>query len=73
MTAPEDCVLVIGHNPGLSELTAMLIDQAHDGSRLARDLGDGLSTAAFAAFEIAGDTIEAAAPRLLAGWRPPRS
>ena len=71
--SPDDVVLVIGHNPGLSELTALLIDQAHDGSRLARELSDGLSTSAFAAFEIAGDTMEAAAPRLLSGWRPPRA
>lgn len=63
-------VLVVGHNPGLSDLTADLIDQANDGSRLARDLREGLSTASFAAFEILGDVLEAAAPRLIAGWRP---
>lgn len=65
-----ETVLVVGHNPGLSELTAELIDQDNDGSRLARDLRDGLSTAAFAAFDIRGDVLDAAAPRLLAGWRP---
>jgi phosphohistidine phosphatase len=68
--ATADVVLIVGHNPGLSELAALLVDQDHDGSRLARDVHDGLSTAAFAAFEIRGDVLEAAAPRLLAGWRP---
>lgn len=68
--AGAETVLVVGHNPGLSELTSLLIEQDHDGSRLARDLGDGLSTAAFAAFDIRGDVLDAAAPRLLAGWRP---
>ncbi|MBU6372231.1 MAG: histidine phosphatase family protein [Alphaproteobacteria bacterium] len=65
-----ETVLVIGHNPGLSELTAMLIEQDNDGSRLARDLSEGLSTAAFAAFDIRGDVLDAAAPRLVAGGRP---
>jgi len=63
-------VLIVGHNPGLSDLAGLLIAQASDGSKLARDIQDGLSTAAFAAFEIHGDILEAAAPRLLAGWRP---
>jgi phosphohistidine phosphatase len=66
----QGAVLIVGHNPGLSDLVAMLIDQDNDGSRLARDLREGLSTASFAAFEIGGDVIEAAAPRLIAGWRP---
>jgi len=68
--ATADSVLIVGHNPGLSDLAALLVDQDHDGSRLAREVHDGLSTAAFAAFEIRGDVLEAAAPRLLAGWRP---
>lgn len=68
--AGPETVLVIGHNPGLSELTSLFIEQDNDGSRLARDLSDGLSTAAFAAFDIRGDVLDAAAPRLMAGWRP---
>jgi phosphohistidine phosphatase len=64
------CALLIGHNPGLHELIAELTRQTHDHSRLALGLRDHLPTAAFAAFEIDGDVLDAAAPRLLAAWRP---
>lgn len=70
-TASEaESVIVVGHNPGMAELVTTLIAQAHDGSRAARDLAGHVPTAAFAAFEIRGDPMEAAGPRLIAAWRP---
>ena len=65
-------VVIVGHNPGLGELVSMLVHQAHDGSKLARDLGGHLPTAAFAAFEIRGDLMRAAGPRLITAWKPDR-
>jgi phosphohistidine phosphatase len=65
-------VVIVGHNPGLGELVSMLVHQAHDGSKLARDLGGHLPTAAFAAFEIRGDQMRAAGPRLITAWKPDR-
>ena len=65
-------VVVVGHNPGLGELASMLVHQAHDGSKLARDLGGHFPTAAFAAFEIRGDLMAAAGPSLLTAWKPER-
>lgn len=67
-----DSVVIVGHNPGLGELVSMLVHQAHDGSRVARDLVGHLPTAAFAAFEIRGDLMRAAGPRLIAAWKPER-
>lgn len=66
-------VLIVGHNPGMAELAADLIAQAHDASRLARDFSGHMPTGAFVAFEIGGDLMEAAGPRLIAAWRPVRS
>ncbi|MBL8530753.1 MAG: histidine phosphatase family protein [Hyphomonadaceae bacterium] len=67
-----ESVVIVGHNPGIGELTAMLISQAHDGSKLAREFSGHFPTAAFAAFEVRGDLLEAAGPRLLAAWRAER-
>lgn len=67
-----ESVVIVGHNPGLGELVADLIAQAHDGSKLAREFSGHFPTAAFAAFEIRGDLIDAAGPRLLAAWKPVR-
>jgi phosphohistidine phosphatase len=67
-----ESVVIVGHNPGLGELVSTLVHQAHDGSMLARDLSGHLPTAAFAAFEIRGDLLRAAGPRLLAAWKPER-
>jgi phosphohistidine phosphatase len=67
-----DSVVIIGHNPGMGELTSLLIHQAHDGSKLAREFARDFPTAAFAAFEIRGDLMRAAGPRLIAAWRPER-
>ncbi len=67
-----ESVIIVGHNPGIGELVSMLVHQAHDGSRLARDLVGHFPTAAFAAFQIRGDILEAAGPSLLAAWKADR-
>jgi phosphohistidine phosphatase len=65
-------VVIVGHNPGLGELVATLVHQAHDGSKLARDLSGHFPTSAVAAFEIRGDLLRAAGPTLIAAWKPER-
>jgi len=67
-----ESVVIVGHNPGIGELATILVHQAHDGSKLARDLSGHFPTAAFAAFEIRGDLLRAAGPRLLTAWKPDR-
>jgi phosphohistidine phosphatase len=67
-----ESVVIVGHNPGIGELVSILVRQAHDGSRLARDLSGHFPTSAFAAFEVRGDLMAAAGPRLLAAWKPER-
>ncbi len=67
-----ESVVVIGHNPGIGELASILVHQAHDGSKVARDLSGHFPTAAFAAFEIRGELLRAAGPRLLTAWKPDR-
>ncbi|MBC7770514.1 MAG: histidine phosphatase family protein [Phycisphaerales bacterium] len=67
-----ESVVIIGHNPGIGELVTMLVHQAHDGSKLAREFGGHFPTAAFAAFEVKGDLMRAAGPRLIAAWKPSR-
>lgn len=67
-----ESVVIVGHNPGIGELVSALVHQAHDGSKLARDLSGHFPTAAFAAFEIRGDLMRAAGPRLLTAWKPDR-
>jgi hypothetical protein len=53
-------------------LASLLIHQAHDGSKLAREFSSHFPTAAFAAFEVKGELLRAAGPRLLAAWKPQR-
>lgn len=67
-----DSVIVVGHNPGIGELTSSLVHQSHDGSKLAREFSGHFPTAAFAAFEIRGDLLRAAGPKLVAAWKPQR-
>lgn len=67
-----ESVVIVGHNPGLGELASLLISQAHDGSRAAREFAGNFPTAAFTAFEIRGDLMHAAGPRLIAAWKPAR-
>lgn len=58
--------LVIGHNPGLHELAQHLVAQSYDESAQARMLRERFPTAALAIFDLSGDTLAAAGPRLLA-------
>lgn len=67
-----ETVVIVGHNPGIGELVSTLVHQAHDGSKMARDLSGHFPTAAFAAFEIRGDLMRAAGPRLITAWKPDR-
>lgn len=67
-----ESVVIVGHNPGVGELVTTLVHQAHDGSKLAREFSGHFPTAAFAAFEVKGDLLRAAGPRLLAAWKPAR-
>ncbi|HUZ74411.1 MAG TPA: histidine phosphatase family protein [Stellaceae bacterium] len=48
----RNCVLLVGHNPGLHELAALLLGEA--GGRLARRLRENMPTGALAGFELAG-------------------
>lgn len=72
IASDAESVVIIGHNPGMGELISLLVHQAHDGSKLARDFSGHFPTAAFAAFEIKGDLLRAAGPRLIAAWKPVR-
>lgn len=72
MAGDAESVVIVGHNPGIGELASMLVHQAHDGSKLAREFGSHFPTAAFAAFEVKGDLLRAAGPRLIAAWKPVR-
>jgi phosphohistidine phosphatase len=72
MASDAESVVIVGHNPGIGELASMLVHQAHDGSKLAREFGAHFPTAAFAAFEVKGDLLRAAGPRLVAAWKPVR-
>lgn len=67
-----ESVVIVAHNPGVGELVSMLVHQAHDGSKLAREFGGHFPTAAWAAFEVKGELMRAAGPRLIAAWKPDR-
>lgn len=67
-----ESVVVVGHNPGIGELVSSLVNQAHDGSKLAREFSGHFPTAAFAAFEIRGELMRAAGSRLITAWKPDR-
>lgn len=67
-----ESVVIVGHNPGIGDLVSKLVHQAHDGSKLAREFSGHFPTAAFAAFEIKGELMRAAGPRLIAAWKPDR-
>lgn len=71
-SSDAESVVIVGHNPGIGDLVSMLVHQAHDGSKLARDLSGHFPTAAFAAFEIKGELMRAAGPKLIAAWKPVR-
>lgn len=67
LTEGASGVIVVGHNPGLHDLAALLLRQAADRSRPAQSLSEHLPTSGFAAFALTGDSLRAAGPRLL-GW-----
>lgn len=73
ISSDSDSVVIIGHNPGIGELVSMLVHQAHDGSKLAREFSGHFPTAAFAAFEIRGDLMRAAGSTLIGAWKPKKS
>ncbi|MBI1186500.1 MAG: histidine phosphatase family protein [Alphaproteobacteria bacterium] len=60
-------VIVVGHNPGLHDLAALLVRQSDDRSRAAQSLVEHLPTSGFAAFALTGETLGGAGPRLR-GW-----
>lgn len=72
MNAPGKAVVVIGHNPGMHALVAHLVEASYERAKAARDAAENMPTAAWAAFEIAGDDIDAPGARFLAAWRPAR-
>ncbi len=63
----DSSVLVIAHNPGVTDLVARLLSDAGDRAPAARRLAEHVPTSGFAAFELSGDTLEAAGARLI-GW-----
>lgn len=60
-------LMVIGHNPGLHELAAAWIERDRDRSGLARALGEGMATSAWAAFEVEEEAPFGGAAKLLGG------
>jgi phosphohistidine phosphatase len=65
-----ESVIVVGHNPGIAELTSFLIAQASDRSALGREFAGNFPTCGFAAFSISGDLMHAAGPSLIGAWKP---
>lgn len=63
-------VMAVGHNPGLHELVAELIERSGDRSSLARRLLEAFPTAAWAAFEVEEAPLASASAKLIAGWSP---
>lgn len=70
--AGEGAVLMVGHNPGLHELVALLVERSGDRSALARNFLSDMPTAAWAAFDVEGGDLESTSARFLGGWTPPR-
>jgi phosphohistidine phosphatase SixA len=68
--AKADTVLIVGHNPGLHDLAARLIEQARDRSALARGVSETMPPAAWAAFSVSGGPLAAAGARLESTWAP---
>jgi len=66
------CVLMVGHNPGMHELVATLIERSGDRSALARAFLGDMPTASWAAFEVEGGELESTSSRFIGAWSPPR-
>lgn len=65
-------VLVVGHNPGLHELAATLVERSGDRSALARRFLEDLPTSAWIAFDVDDEELDSTRARILGGWSPPR-
>lgn len=65
-------VLVVGHNPGLHELAAILVERSGDRSTLARGFLEDMPTSAWIAFEADDEELDSTRAKILGGWSPPR-
>lgn len=68
----QNSVLMVGHNPGMHELVALLIERSGDRSALARSFLTDMPTAAWAAFDVEGGDLHSTMARFLGGWAPSR-
>ncbi len=71
-TTDGPVVLMVGHNPGMHELVARLVERSGDRSGLARGFLGEMPTASWVAFEVEGGDLESSASRLVGGWTPDR-
>ncbi len=62
-TSPTETVLVVGHNPGVEELVALLVDGRSQAHR-------GMPTAAFAVIDVPEGMVEPGRGQLRAFWAP---
>lgn len=72
-TAPESTILMVGHNPGMHELVARLVERSGDRSALARGFLNDMPTASWVAFDVEGGDIESSGARLVGGWMADRN
>jgi len=72
MEAPGERVIVIGHNPGMHALVAHLVEASYQRANAERDAAEHMPTAAWAAFDVATDNLDAPGARFIAAWRPTR-
>lgn len=63
-------VIIVGHNPGLHALAALLAARSGERSQLARRLAEGLPTSAWAAFQVDSDALPSTSAKLLSAWSP---
>lgn len=62
-TGPTETVLMVGHNPGVEELVALLVDGRSQAHR-------GMPTAAFAVIDVPEGLVEPGRGQLRAFWAP---
>jgi phosphohistidine phosphatase len=62
-TGPTETVLVVGHNPGVEELVALLVDGRSQAHR-------GMPTASLAVIDVAEGAVEPGSGQLRAFWSP---
>lgn len=73
LRAGEGDVLMVGHNPGIHELAARLVERSGDRSALARGFLADMPTASWIAFEVGEEELESTSVRLVGGWTPDRN